>query len=404
MKNFPIILALLIFMTAAVSHASAADISAFKLKGGRIYKGGEELKCDVNEVPSEIGGPIRYWSAFGPDASDSVTEAEAGVWFFASDGRSLTFVPIEYCQEVIFSPDGGRFVLSSGGDYRPEMSYEVYGEATEKILEFDGVRGQLAWFDPVRFVATRIDDAREEGSEAYNLRTSLRLSVVMYDAAMRETTVLKEATNTQNFWFPEVTPDGSAVAITEDSVKSAKDWDDEDKIERREIRIEIPQMPPMKTAGSATTPTTAPAQSSGGSANNSLREQANELLNLINAERKKVGAPALRIDETLQRAANRRASELITKYSHDRPDGRAYHTVFAEFNLTPQTSAENIAWRSGKNNTGMAAFNKTFMDSTGHRTNMLNRDYSTIGLGIAQAGDRYYVVELFADNSIATEW
>jgi len=239
MKKFTIILTLLIFI-AAVSPASAADISAFELKDGRVFKGGVALDCEVNEVSTEIEGPIRFWSAFSPDTSDIVTEAETGVWFFASDGACLTFAPVENCQEVIFSPDGGRFVLSSGGDYRPEMSYEVYGEGTEKIFELDGVRGQLAWLDPVRFVATRIDDVREEGGDVYKLQTSLRFSVVMYDTAMRETTVLKEATDTQNFWFPEVIEDGSAVTITEDFVKSVKDWDDEDKIERREIRVEIP--------------------------------------------------------------------------------------------------------------------------------------------------------------------
>ena len=75
MKKITIILGLLIFMATLVSYASAADMSAFELRDGRVYKGGEELKCDVNEIPSEIEGPIRYWSAFGPDTSDRVTEA-----------------------------------------------------------------------------------------------------------------------------------------------------------------------------------------------------------------------------------------------------------------------------------------------------------------------------------------
>ena len=242
MKKFPIILTLLIFIVA-VSSASAADISAFELKDGRVFKDGAALYSEVyefpevNEVPSEIGGPVRFWCAFDPETG----EDESGVWFFGSDGTCLKFLPGSGYQEVIFSPDGAgeKFVLSSGSNYRPEMSYEVYGEGTEKIFEFDGVRGQLAWIDPVRFVATRIDDGREERGEVYNLQ-SLRFSVMMYDTARRETIVLKEATDTQNFWFPELIEDGSAVAVTEDSVKSAKDWDDEDKIERREIRVEIP--------------------------------------------------------------------------------------------------------------------------------------------------------------------
>ena len=236
MKKFPIILTLLIFIVA-VSSASAADISAFELKGGRVFKGGEEIECYVNEVPSEIEGPVRYWISLG--WQNEVREDEYGAYFFTSEGACLTFVPDESCQDVIFSPDGGRFVLVTGSGFRPDMYFEVYGEGTEKTAEFSGIRGQLEWIDPVRFVFTRIDDIREAGA-FLNLSYGLRFSVAMYDTATGETTVLKEATDTQNFWCPEVIEDGSAVAVTEDSVKSEKDWDDEEKIERREIRVEIP--------------------------------------------------------------------------------------------------------------------------------------------------------------------
>jgi len=156
---------------------------------------------------------------------------------------------------------------------------------------------------------------------------------------------------------------------------------------------------PMRDAGGRPSQTPRPAPSNNNTAND-LRARADELLKLINAERGKAGAPAVRMDETMRRAAERRANELITKYSHYRPDGRAYHTVFAEFNIAPRTSAENIAWREGgANNTSMAAFNKAFMDSPGYRSNMLNRDYSIVGLGVARAGNKYFVAELFAGDS-----
>ena len=62
--------------------------------------------------------------------------------------------------------------------------------------------------------------------------------MVMHDAAASRTTVLKEATDTKNYWLSSVR-DG-AVTVWEDSVKSEKDWGDEDKIEGREITVEIP--------------------------------------------------------------------------------------------------------------------------------------------------------------------
>ena len=255
MRKFPIILTLLIFMAAFFSagSASAADISVFELKGGRVFKGGAAIDCHVNEVPAEIEGLVRYWGAFGPDTSDSVTEAETGVWFFASDGVCVAFVPLESereCQDVIFSPDGGNFVLVTGSDIRPDIFFEVFrnyaeptknAENTVKMAEFSGIRGQLTWVDPVRFVMTRIDDTREFEEGGYGWR----VSVVMYDLAIAagKTTVLKEATDTQNFWLEGVVEGGGVLgvlAVREESVKSEKDWGDEEKTENREIRVEIP--------------------------------------------------------------------------------------------------------------------------------------------------------------------
>jgi len=122
------------------------------------------------------------------------------------------------------------------------------------------------------------------------------------------------------------------------------------------------------------------------------------LLNLINAERGRAGVPYLRLDENVSRAADRRAYELIRRYAHDRPDGRGCRTVFAEFGLAPRISAENVTWRSDRANTSMEAFNKVFMDSPAHRSNMLNRDFTTVGLGFARHGDRLYVAELFTGD------
>jgi hypothetical protein len=108
----------------------------------------------------------------------------------------------------------------------------------EKKTEIPGIRGAV-WVDPVRFVLTRIDDTRDTEDGVYSAY-SLRVSVVMYDAAASETTVLKEATDTKNFWFDEVTNDGGALRIRESSVESEKDWGDEEKISERAIEVEIP--------------------------------------------------------------------------------------------------------------------------------------------------------------------
>ena len=41
------------------------------------------------------------------------------------------------------------------------------------------------------------------------------------------------------------------------------------------------------------------------------------------------------------------------------------------------------------------------MNSTGHRTNMLNPNYAIAGLGIVRVGNKYFVAELFGGSSTA---
>jgi hypothetical protein len=229
--------------SGAANSATAPDISVFTLKDGRIYKEDAEIEARAGgEVPSGVDGPIRYWSAFGAGSSDAVSENETGVWFFAKDGACLTFLPLESeyeCQGIIFSPDGEKFLLESGSGMRPDMTYILYElPAMGKGAELAGLRGNAVWIDHMRFVMTRIDDIR--GGSFANLGYGLRVSVVMYDAAASETVVLKESTDTRNYWLKKVIEDGEALSIIEESVKSQDDLGDEEKTEEREIRVEIP--------------------------------------------------------------------------------------------------------------------------------------------------------------------
>jgi len=121
------------------------------------------------------------------------------------------------------------------------------------------------------------------------------------------------------------------------------------------------------------------------------------MLQLINEEREYNHMPALKLDETMQKAADHRVSELLINFSHERPDGRNFSTIFAEFNLAPREGAENIAWKNIE--LDVLAFHNAFMGSPVHRVNILNPKYSIIGIGFRIEDDKYYVVELFADKS-----
>ena len=233
-----VLLVCLAICCAAVSRVSAG--SGYTLKKGIVYLDGEKQQCELKAVAPGIADNIRYWGVFE-------NEGEALVCFFPSNGACLTYLSIESahaCQDIFFSPDGKRFLLMEGSGIRPDVTYVLYEVAevvTEKKAEISGIRENVQWIDPMRFVMTRIDDIRE-GWRVFNLAYGVRLSVVLHDAAAAETIVLKGSTGTQNYWFSKVVKDGKAVTVTEEFVKSEKDWGDEDekKIERREIRVAIP--------------------------------------------------------------------------------------------------------------------------------------------------------------------
>lgn len=126
----------------------------------------------------------------------------------------------------------------------------------------------------------------------------------------------------------------------------------------------------------------------------SAQDYASEVLRLVNAERTSRGLSALQSDSNLSKAAQVRAKELTSSYSHSRPDGSDCFTVFDECGV-------NGYWRAGEN---IAAGYRTpaevvngWMNSDGHRRNILNPDFTHLGVGYATASDYYgtYWSELF---------
>lgn len=118
-----------------------------------------------------------------------------------------------------------------------------------------------------------------------------------------------------------------------------------------------------------------------------------EVFKLTNQERIYAGLPALTYNNVLENGAMIRAEEIIQSFSHTRPDGSRFFTVFNNtysFHLI----GENLA--AGFNSA--AAVVSGWMNSEGHRANILNEGYTQIGIGIAKDKDgRIYWVQNFAD-------
>lgn len=127
------------------------------------------------------------------------------------------------------------------------------------------------------------------------------------------------------------------------------------------------------------------SSSSGGSvAMEYSLSKAKEAFNLQNAERAKAGLPALQWDNTCYEAAKVRAKEIVTKWSHTRPNGDSYVELID--GLPWNSSGENLT----KGSTTASGAINSWMGSTTHRATMLAEYYTHCA--IANYGDHWVAI------------
>lgn len=124
------------------------------------------------------------------------------------------------------------------------------------------------------------------------------------------------------------------------------------------------------------------------------RTMSEQIINLVNAEREKRGLNTLVVDEMMMNAAETRAKEQKTSFSHTRPDGSNNFTVFAQFEIPANYRGENLA--CGGIYSAETVMNM-WMQSEGHAANILNTRFSRIGVGYFTSGKYGYWCQLFAN-------
>lgn len=107
---------------------------------------------------------------------------------------------------------------------------------------------------------------------------------------------------------------------------------------------------------------------------------AQQVVKLVNEERAKAGLPALTVQTDITKAANVRAKEIRQQFSHTRPDGSSFSTALKEQGVSYRGSGENIAYGQKT----PAQVMEGWMNSSGHRANILNANYKNIGVGYYQ--------------------
>jgi len=126
-----------------------------------------------------------------------------------------------------------------------------------------------------------------------------------------------------------------------------------------------------------------------------------ELIALTNRSRASAGLRSLRVDSTLTSVARWRSKDMIERdyFSHDIP---GYGSVFKKLDAIGycyHVAGENIGWNTYPDDEATAAIHQMFMDSAGHRANILGKAWDVIGVGAYKGSDgkKMWTV-LFADK------
>ncbi len=110
---------------------------------------------------------------------------------------------------------------------------------------------------------------------------------------------------------------------------------------------------------------------------------------LINQERRARGLRGLRMSRTLSRPAQRHSADMAARryFSHTSPSGTTMGARIARSGYTRGGRAyvigENIAWGTGTISTP-ASIVRSWMNSPGHRANILAPRYREVGIGVVR--------------------
>ncbi len=156
---------------------------------------------------------------------------------------------------------------------------------------------------------------------------------------------------------------------------------------------EVPEIPDVPNVPEVPeTPETPDVPETPDTESGTVSSYISEVVRLVNKERQSRGLSALSADAVLNKAADVRAKEIVKSFSHTRPDGTRCFTVLDELGYSYGTAGENIAYGQSSPSEVVNAW----MNSEGHRANILSSQYTKIGVGCYQKGSTLYWSQFFA--------
>ncbi|MGE8206510.1 CAP domain-containing protein [Heyndrickxia sp. NPDC080065] len=156
-------------------------------------------------------------------------------------------------------------------------------------------------------------------------------------------------------------------------------------------QFNVPAQPQGQPRKNTTTNQPAKNQPTNNQPTGNISQVAQQVINLTNNERAKNGLPALKVDTKLSGVAQKKSADMQQNhyFSHTSPTYGSPFDMMRDFGVSYKSAGENIAMGQ---RTAQEVVN-SWMNSQGHRENILNKSFTHIGVGVEQTG--YHWSQMF---------
>lgn len=119
----------------------------------------------------------------------------------------------------------------------------------------------------------------------------------------------------------------------------------------------------------------------------------------VNKERAAAGLTALQYNDTMEHYARLKSQDMGDRryFDHRNPEGQLITSQMQADGVSYRSWGENIAYISGRSGNAALAeqFMNNWMNSSGHRANILSTNFTSIGVGVYKVGNTYYATQEF---------
>lgn len=155
--------------------------------------------------------------------------------------------------------------------------------------------------------------------------------------------------------------------------------------EQKPVEKPVQQEPVQQPSKPAPTPAPAPQPEQPQQASYAVNQFEQQVVQLTNAERAKYGLAPLKLDLELSKVAREKSQDMARNsyFSHTSPTYGSPFDMMKQFGISYRAAGENIA----KGQTTPEQVVNAWMNSEGHRANILNSNYTHIGVGYVSNGN-----------------